>query len=274
MTNLKWLNYFVHDAKTAQDHEDSVFYGSIGRRRSGKSMFELARCKKIYPDFSEEDIVFDAKEFMSLIQDPKVKHQALFWDEPSVTAYNRDYQQEVNKLLNKVLQVFGFKELAISCAFPHLSFLDTQTQMHMDALLKFKRVYTKTGEIRVYAEPYKVITDWMRKPIIKPYTVYNDGVYQAIGEIPIPSMNDLWKWSGVNKKLLKSYQKKKLEFFEDIGKTDTEDNKKITKKGLLIPVVDKLTSEEGYQINRACELAGINERYYYRIKNQKGVATD
>lgn len=271
---FNYLNYFVTMATEAQHYQDSTLYAWIGQKRSGKSVTSLAATSKIDPTFNEDQIVFDVEDFKELVKDPDTTRCGIMWDEAGVTAYSRDFQKEANKTLNKLMQVYGFKEVAISCTFPHLNFLDKQTREVLDMI--FRCFYKRTKEEgnrkhQVYVAPYKLLTDWIREPSIVEYKTNIDGVFKPVGAIPVPQIDELFKWGGVSKKLYNQYLQKKHDFFETVGEdteaeaTKKEGNyKKFGKAELLIPAITRIRNKHpDITIDEACELVGISKPYYY-----------
>jgi hypothetical protein len=74
----------------------------------------------INPDFSVDDICFSFDELKHILTDDSVRRKPIVWEEASVTAYSRDFQEEINKQLNKYFQVFGFRNLSVTANFQHL----------------------------------------------------------------------------------------------------------------------------------------------------------
>lgn len=269
-----YLDYFANFAKEAQAYNDSVLFGWIGKKRSGKSTLALAESCKIDPDFDTERIVFHLDEFKDCMKDENTQDCSVMWDEASVSAYNRDYQQEANKVLNKLMQVYGFRRVAINCTFIHLNFLDKHTRTVLDMLFKchYRRQKGEDGARKqeMYTIPYTVVTDWIKDPKLYPYKINIDGAFQELGAIPVPQYDDLLKWGGVKKSLVNDYEKKKLEFFESIGEDpnaeDEEEPERMTKKNTLIPLIDRIHEKYHTNIKECCELVGVTEQYYYRCK--------
>ena len=220
------MDHFVKKARTAQLLEDSVLYSFLGRRRAGKSTLTLAVLKKCDPDMTVDQIVFTNKEFREAVKE--YKGRAIMWDEPGVTAYSREYQDEANRLLNKTLQVFGFKKLIIGLAYQHAGFLDKHTRWLVDVYF-ICRSEIIPDELRRqnYVEPMVLITDWLREPTLVPYKIKRNGRLVEMGTIKVPALEDLFKWAGMNKKFYKEYEKKKLEFFEkaEWEKSDKEEER-------------------------------------------------
>ncbi len=218
---LNLLDHFVKKAKTHQLLNDSILYSFLGRRRAGKSTLTLAVLKKCDPDMDTEQIVFSNEEFRKATRE--LSNCALFWDEPSVTAYSRDYQDEANRLLNKTLQVFGFKKLVIGLAYQHASFLDKHTRWLVDVyFICSSRIIPEELRRENFVEPRVLLTDWIREPYLAPYKINRKGRLVEVGSIPIPSLDELFEWAGISKKFYKDYEKKKMEFFEEAEWEKTE----------------------------------------------------
>lgn len=273
---FNYFNYFVKSAKTAQKREDSVFYAYVGRRRSGKSVNALATCSAIDPDFSEENIVFTLNELKMSLKEKK--ETAVMWDEASVTAYSRDFMQEANKVLNKVIQVYGYKKIALCCTFQHLNFLDSHTRLQIDTIFRCFAKSKDVGDkciVHTYMEPFIIATDWIRDPLLAPYKIAIDGVYQDMGSIPLPQVEDLYNYTGVSKKLQKAYMKKKNEFFETVG--EEENKPKLDKRTLnklskiqdgYFNLIDHFQGE-GITLTKMAEISGIPQPTISRWKTDR-----
>jgi len=207
------MDHFVKKAKTHQLLEDSILFSFLGRRRSGKSTLTLAVLKKIDPDMTTEQVVFTNKDFREATRE--YKEAAIFWDEPSVTAYSREYQEEANRLLNKTLQVFGYRKLVIGLAYQHADFLDKHTRWLVDVyFLCSSSINVDKLSRQNYVEPKVLVTDWVRDPYLAPYKYNRNGRFVEMGKIPVPDLDELFKWAGMKKSFFKDYQRKKDEFFE------------------------------------------------------------
>lgn len=265
---FNWFQYFVDICKNSFLHNNSSFMASIGQRRSGKSVFTLGACCKVDPDFSEEQICFGLDELKEQLNEKT--NTSILWEEAGASAFARDFMAEENKMIVKTLQVYGFKKLAIFGNFQHLMYLDSDVRLQLDCIFKMKAHHVFEDGLPVthtYALPYKVVTDWIRKPIIKPYMVYNDDVWKDIGAIPIPDMEEYFKYCGVSKQLYREYNKKKEEYFQDLNASDEEEIKKeiFTKRELktltrvnkaYLSLVSRLI-EDKVSKARIAELSGI-----------------
>lgn len=224
----RWFTYFVKQAQYGFEFENSTLYAFIGERRSGKSVTALAMCKAIDPDFSTDQIVFTSKDLMKLIKDPNYRRKAILWDEASVTAYSRDFMQEMNKTLNKVFQVFGYRQLAINMTLQHINFLDKHTRTLVNTLFRCntKIDFEKRAKL-VFLEPMSIVCDWVRDPIIVPYKVPMNGRFVELRAIPLPPAEELFKFAGVDEKLYNDYLKMKEEFFVDMGAEKADKEKEL-----------------------------------------------
>ncbi|RLI84564.1 hypothetical protein DRP07_00655 [Archaeoglobales archaeon] len=267
------MDHFVKKARTHQLLEDSILFAFLGRRRSGKSTDALALCKKIDPDMTIEQVVFTNKEFRDATRE--YKKAAIFWDEPSVTAYSREYQDEANRLLNKTLQVFGYKRLVIALAYQHASFLDKHTRWLVDVyFICSSEINVNELSRRNFIDPRVLLTDWVREPYLAPYQYTRNGRLVEMGKIPVPQLDDLLKWAGINKKFYHEYQRKKEEFFESAeweSENEREKEMSILKRyGIDGRQLRRLLREDFALQNLVDEL--YNRRFtYVDIANMAGI---
>lgn len=229
---FNWFWYFVDMAKNAFKFNNSSFQACIGKRRSGKSVWCLGAACAVDPDFSEEQITFGLDELKGQLNEKQ--ECSIIWEEAGASAYARDFMNERNKLIIKTLQVYGYRKIALFGNFQHLKFLDGDVRLQLDCFFKMKaqNSFSPEGEAvtHTWAIPYAVVTDYIQDPIIAPYKVEKEGVYQAIGQIPVPQMWDFFEVCGVSKSLYRSYLKKKDEYFQEIGESEQEDKEEVFSK--------------------------------------------
>lgn len=214
---------------------DSAFFGLIGPRRTSKSTLSIVLGKAINPDFSVDDICFSFDELKHILTDDSIRRKPIVWEEASVTAYSRDFQEEINKQLNKYFQVFGFRNLSVIANFQHLSLLDNHTRMQLDCLFRCKSYYGKDMQDNLFTrkacQPFKVLNDGINDPLVVPYKIPGDLTYKEIGEIPLPTEEQLFKMFDIKSSLMEKYQKRKIEFFKSL---DGEENQKLAEKEIKI----------------------------------------
>ena len=107
--------------------------------------YSIAFLKSVDPDLPVENICFGLDELEKLLKEKT--NAAIGWEEAGASAYNRDSMQKGNKIINKTLQVFGYRKIVRVCNFQHLSFLDRHTQLQLNA---FFRCHSKQELIELY----------------------------------------------------------------------------------------------------------------------------
>lgn len=265
---FNWFWYFVDLARNAFQFDNSSFQACIGKRRSGKSVWCLGAAAAVDPDFSEEQICFGLKELKDQLNEKK--ECSIIWEEAGASAYARDFMNERNKLIIKTLQVYGYRKIALFGNFQHLKFLDGDVRLQLDCFVKMKaqNSFNPQGEpvTQTYGIPYAIVTDYIQDPIIAPYKVEKDGVYQAIGQIPVPQMWDFFEVCGVSKDLYRNYLKKKDEYFQEIGEPEKEEEEVFSKRELktltrvnsaYLNLTSRLIDEEKVTKTKIAALSGI-----------------
>lgn len=229
---FNWFWYFTDISKNAFKFNNSSFVAAIGKRRSGKSVFCLAEACAIDPDFNEEQICFGLRELKDQLNEKT--QTSIIWEEAGASAYARDFMDERNKLIVKTLQVYGYRKIALLGNFQHLKFLDGDVRLQLDCFMKMKaiNVFAEDGtpKTQTYAMPYAIVTDYIQEPVIAPYKIAKEGMYQQIGQIPIPDMWDFFEMCGVSKSLYNNYLKKKDEYFIEIGEDEKDEKEEIFSK--------------------------------------------
>jgi hypothetical protein len=143
------------------------FVGIVtGKTRSGKSFSGVRICMEIDPNFSMDNVVFSAKEFMELLHSGKLKRGSMvMWDEAGVGIATREWYSILNKSINYVLQTWGHQNIGLILTVPDFSFIDSQTRRLINMHFKtIKLVRSRNVAVmKVYhlspmesAEPKKV----------------------------------------------------------------------------------------------------------------------
>lgn len=275
---FNWFSYFVNQAKIKQKMEDSVLYTFIGRRRAGKSINTLAMACRIDPDITTENICFGAKELTQALKEKE--NTVVIWEEAGAAGgYNRDWHSPANKMINKTLQVYGEKRIAILANLQHLKVIDPQVQIQIDCIFRCFAEHEKAGEDEyiknTYFEPWRVHTDYLTDPAIMKYTINRNGVYQPVGIIPMPQVDELFKMCGVKKRLYNDYRKKKSEFFEHLGEEEeqaaTLDKKKVGKLERMsagcVKLIKYMNEEKGIKQREIAGVLGVNQNTVSGWKN-------
>jgi len=99
-----------------------IGYGDTG---SGKSYTGLALCDMLDPNFSVDNVVFDAKELLELIESGSIQPgSAILFEELGVAANTRDWYSQENKALSNITQVFRTLNLIVIYTVPRLGLVD------------------------------------------------------------------------------------------------------------------------------------------------------
>lgn len=265
---FNWFWYFVDLSKNAFQFNNSSFQACIGKRRSGKSVWCIGAACAVDPDFSEEQICFGLKELKEQLNEKQ--ETSIIWEEAGASAYARDFMNERNKLIIKTLQVYGYRKIALFGNFQHLKFLDGDVRLQLDCFMKMKaqNSFSPEGEpvTQTWAVPYAIVTDYIQDPVIAPFKVVREGVYQAIGQIPVPQMWDFFEVCGVSKSLYRSYLKKKDEYFQEIGEPEVEEEEVFSKRELktltrvnsaYLNLASRLIDEEKVTKLKVASLSGV-----------------
>jgi hypothetical protein len=265
---FNWFWYFVDMAKNAFQFNNSSFQACIGKRRSGKSVWCLGAACAVDPDFSEEQICFGLKELKEQLNEKQ--ETSVIWEEAGASAYARDFMVERNKIIIKTLQVYGYRKIALFGNFQHLKFLDGDVRLQLDCFMKMKaqNSFSPAGEpiTQTWAIPYAIVTDYIQDPLIAPYKVERDGVYQAIGQIPVPQMWDFFEVCGVSKGLYRNYLKRKDEYFQEMGEPEVEEEEVFSKRELktltrvnsaFLNLASRLIDEEKVTKVKVASLSGV-----------------
>jgi hypothetical protein len=176
--------------------------------------------------------------------------------------------EEVNIILNKYFQVFGFRNLAVIANFQHINLLDYQVRMQLDVLLRCKSYYGTDPQGNTFTRktvfPFKVLNDGINDPMIVKYKVPGDMGYEVIGEIPIPQIDNLHKMYGIKNSFIQQYKKRKTEFFKNLeGKEKKIDEKEVSmlkKKEEALAALARSLQEQGLSQDDIGGLMGIKRQ--------------
>lgn len=265
------FNYFVNEGQrmTHPNIKNSTFYTYTGERRTGKSTLSRTQAFKIDPDFTVEEVCFSFQELKKELKEDK-PGKPLVWEEASVTAPNRRALDEINITLSKFFQVFGFKRRIVIANLQHLGFLDPQVRMQINCVFQCRSSYftDQNGEPQTikYFQPFKVLSSslsfdqWLKK-----YDIPDGLSYREIGEIRVPPVDWLNEYAGISKKFERDYEKRKMEFFEELG--EEEEENKVTKQQLdkmntqidaLGNLAKGLRTEKEFTKTEIARLMGVN----------------
>lgn len=186
----------------------SLFQGSTG---IGKTWSAISVAKMIDDDFNVNQIVFDFKELMAVINSEefkKKKWKIIIFDEPQITISNRNWQSLNNKLMNWLLSTFRHQNVILIFCSPYVDFLDSQSMKLLHCIFECVGVNKKTELSRV-------------RPKIQQYNSYLKKTYQhplyvIRGKKTIPLRD--WFIPKPPMDLIEQYEAKKTAFTSNLNK--------------------------------------------------------
>lgn len=274
------LFYLCFDNYNAQAIEridprvnDSWWNCWVGERGTGKSTMSIVQAHAIDPDITTESLCFDIPDVIDCLK--KLNRTAILWEEGGVGAYSRDFMTKKNKNINKVLQVFRFKNIVMISNFQSLDLFDNHARRQINKLFWTKsRIYRNENNepyTRKYLSPSYVHSDPYHDPWILPDKIKlrNDPNYQVVKNVPVPSERVLFKRYGVKKSFLKDYEKLKQEFFDRIGQIEEEEENEENENKISKKTLQKKTSQADACLKVMKELTRTGSNYIDKTTGKK-----
>jgi DNA-binding transcriptional regulator YiaG len=232
--------------------------------------------------FSVENVFFDAKDVVKALK-TKGK-EAISFEELGVSMYSRDFMKKGNKDINKVMQMFRYRNLIITMNFQGMTHIDNHARQQMDVIMwcRSKIFHDENGSpfTQKLINPNYVFTSPFSDPFIRPWTFMSAGKanYDPIGWIPMPAEKDLRERYGVTDEFMRDYQNAKEEYFDKIGaeeenaeNAEGEAVPKLTKQviqkyekqgALNVGMVDILSNEFGMSQADIAKRLNINRKTF------------
>lgn len=223
----------------------SLFQGSTG---IGKTWSAISTAQMIDPEFSVEQIVFDFKELMAVINSDwfkQKKWKIIIFDEPQITISNRNWQSMTNKLMNYLLSTFRHQNVILIFCSPFVDFLDSQSMKLLHCIFECVGVNKKNELSRV-------------RPKIQQYNSYLKKTYQhplyvIKGKQTIPLRD--WYIPKPSMELIEKYEAKKTQFTTNLNREImnklneiTEENKPKENNGNMPLNVRKPLTDKQLQV--------------------------
>ena len=214
-----WVRY-LHQ----RIEQNKNFVGFVGGPTgSGKSWSCLSIAEETDPNFSIDNVVFDAKALMALINSGKLKSGSfIVFEEAGVSLSNRNWQSQLNKIINYLFQTFRHKRFILLLNSPYMDFIDAASRKLFHA--EFKTIK---------------IDKQRQATILKPQVIqYNDRkdkfYYKYLRVITGPGMRapvKTWAVKKPSQSLIDAYEAKKTAFTNALNKEieaqlQEKDNKK------------------------------------------------
>jgi len=207
-------NYIDRRVKTNRNFVAAIT-GSTG---SGKSYSALREGEVLDETFDVDNICFQPKEFMNLINGVtkklKKKGAVLVYDEIQVSHGHLDYRSMQSKMLNYVLQTFRHRNFILFMTSPHFSYINASCRKLFHCRMETVHINQKLKLCKL--KPLLLQTNQSSGKIYQKYLRVS---IKGQGTFPLKSINVRMP----SKDLIKAYEEKKNKFTEDL-------NIKITKE--------------------------------------------
>jgi len=202
---FSWINYIHNRIKNNKNFLATL----TGKTGSGKSWSALSMGEMLDKDFNIKRIIFKAEDLMDLINNGNLKRgSVIIWDEAGIDLSNRNWQSNINKMLNFLLQTFRHKNFILILTVPYQDFLDASSRklFHAD----IETVSIDKREKRVIVKPKLLqynpgMKKWYRKYL---RVRKSEQRYKAIRRWGIPKPSD---------ELIESYERKKNVFTKKLN---------------------------------------------------------
>jgi len=104
--------------------EENCLILFTGKVRCGKSLCGWELCHDVDPNFTNEHVVFDMKNFYKLIKDEGTNNRAILIDEMGVKADKREFMKYANKAIRWTFQTFAHKCNLVVMTVPTTGYID------------------------------------------------------------------------------------------------------------------------------------------------------
>ena len=201
-----WVRY-IHQ-RIERNKNFVCFVG--GPTGGGKSWSCLSIAEQTDPNFTIENVVFDAKALMERINSGQLKTgSVLIFEEAGVSLSSKNWQSTLNKVINYLFQTFRHKRYILFLNSPYMDFIDASTRKLFHAEFKTITINKATQSV-----------------VIKPQVIqYNDRkdkfYYKFLRVITGPGMRapvKTWSVEKPSPALIDAYEKKKDEFTKKLNR--------------------------------------------------------
>jgi len=255
-----WARWMV--GRTMRQNKNNLI-SLVGKTGSGKTYSAISICQIMSKmdgvPFTIEHVVFSLRELMDLINSGKLKRGSkIVFDEPQVSISAREFQSEANKVFNYLLSTFRHRNLTLFFCTPYETLLDKNTRRLFHVRMETMSINVNNQTCRLkprYIEYSDFKTEPYRKQLVIMFKDENGrGKSHKLfyWDVPKPS-----------KELIEQYEKKKLDFTNNLNKNISERLKKFDESG------NSLTAEQVEDITIRKPLTKTQERVMKVLANIK-----
>lgn len=252
-----WIDgYLEKNLKNIEEKAIPNNWDNVGiifsREGSGKSTLATQICKRLYPNFSNANIVFSPDEFSNAI-DNAAPGTAILWDEAITGANINDHAKSLNQKIISKLTMVRKKQLHIILCFPYLYMMN---KYFVSRCLWSIYAFAKDFDDRGHARFYNSLATEKLYNLMK--TKYK---YDYMGALREMKGNFYFKFSKKFCVDIKEYENKK-----DEASRLADKNSKSQKRKTDIQIITRINDLEQIPIERLCKYFGTSSSSYYREK--------
>lgn len=255
-----WARWMV--GRTMKQNKNNLI-SLVGKTGSGKTYSAISICEIMSKmdgvPFTIERVVFSLRELMDLINSGKLKRGSkIVFDEPQVSISAREFQSEANKVFNYLLSTFRHRNLTLFFCTPYETLLDKNTRRLFHARFETMSINVNNNTCRIKPR-YIEYSDFKTEPYRKQLVIMFKDEHNKT------KSHKLFYWDvpKPNKDLIEQYEKKKLDFTNNLNKNISERLKKFDDSG------NSLTAEQVEDITIRKPLTDKQERVMRVLANIK-----
>lgn len=196
---------YIHLRIASNKNFLSTITGPTG---SGKSWTALSIAELTDPNFTIENVIFRARDLMSLINKGHLKAgSVIIWDEAGIDLSNRNWQSVTNKMLNSLLQTFRHKNFILLFTVPYHDFIDSSSKKLFHADFETQKLNKREAKVTIKPKLLQYNSNmgkWYRKYL----KVKIDNNIIKIRRWAVPKPSD---------ELIKQYELKKSQFTKELN---------------------------------------------------------
>lgn len=183
----------------------------VGQTGSGKSLACIKMALELQKDWTLDNLVFKAKDFMKLVNSKRLKKgDIIIWDECSVEYDSRTFFSVFNRMISYVLETFRHRNLIVFFNLPHSSMVDINLRKLFHYQFECVGINYKEGISIIKPFEIEVSNRYRSKPYFKyPRTRDDNGHITTINrmEVTLPPQD-----------IIDSYEVRKIEFTDWLNK--------------------------------------------------------
>ena len=132
----------------------------VGRVRVGKSWSALRIAENIDENFTVDNIIFSAQEFLALVNQKEevIKEgSVILWEEGGVGLNSKNWFSMLNKFTNLILETWGYKHLCLIITVPNFSFIDNSTRKMVNLRINCTERVKTRGIVKAKVEELSIM---------------------------------------------------------------------------------------------------------------------